>query len=131
MRRAAPLPRRSFILGGGLRLSAFWLGLSIAAVVIPMQATARAAAWEWPTMTLTVLARWQLGHALAARSEHRSLWRLGPLSNHWPALSPVLFVAVELGKLRRRERRRAAPRVPRRPGLAGCEQRHPDSPTPT
>ena len=48
----------------------------MAAVVLPLQAIARANDWPWQTMVFTTLALLQLGHALAVRSERRSVFQL-------------------------------------------------------
>jgi Ca2+-transporting ATPase len=82
MRRPPRPPQRS-ILADGLWQHAIWVGLVMAAVVLPLQAIARAAGWPWQTMVFTTLALLQLGHALAVRSEWRSTFRLGRRSNPW------------------------------------------------
>ena len=81
--RRPPRPPRESILAGGLWQHAVWVGLLMAAVVLPMQAAARAAGWHWPTMVFTTLALLQLGHALAVRSERESFFTLGARSNPW------------------------------------------------
>jgi P-type Ca2+ transporter type 2C len=90
MRRPPRRPDES-IFGGGLWQHAVWVGLLMAAVVLPVQALARAAGWHWPTMVFTTLALLQLGHALAVRSERQSLKALGISTNPW------LLGAVGLG----------------------------------
>jgi len=76
-------PRRptDSILAGGLWQHALWVGLLMAAATLAVQATAIAAGAPWQTMTFTVLALLQLGHALAVRSERRSTFSLGLASN--------------------------------------------------
>ncbi len=81
--RRGPRPPKESILAGGLWQHAVWVGLLMAAVVLPLQAVARAAGWPWQTMVFTTLALLQLGHALAVRSEQQSLFRLGHRSNPW------------------------------------------------
>jgi Ca2+-transporting ATPase len=81
--RHPPRPPGQSILAGGLWQHAVWVGLLMAAVVLPLQALARSAGWPWQTMVFTTLAFLQLGHALAVRSERRSLLALGHRSNPW------------------------------------------------
>jgi Ca2+-transporting ATPase len=68
----------------------------MAAVVLPMQAAARAAGWPWQTMVFTTLAFLQLGHALAVRSERRSLFRLGHRSTPWIGWAVAGCVVAQL-----------------------------------
>jgi Ca2+-transporting ATPase len=81
--RRPPRPPDESILARGLWQHAVWVGLLMAAVVLPLQAVTRAAEWPWQTMTFTTLALLQLGHSLAVRSETQSLFRLGHRSNRW------------------------------------------------
>jgi Ca2+-transporting ATPase len=84
------------ILAGGLWQHAVWVGLLMAAVVLPLQALARAADWPWQTMVFTTLALLQLGHALAVRSERRSTFRLGHRSNPWIGWAVLISAAAQL-----------------------------------
>ncbi len=84
------------ILGAGLWQHALWVGTLMAAVVIPLQAAARAADWPWQTMVFTTLAFLQLGHALAVRSEHDSIFRLGLRTNTWLAAAIAGSVIAQL-----------------------------------
>jgi Ca2+-transporting ATPase len=95
MERPPRDPRES-ILARGLWQHALWVGALMAAVVIPMQAIARAADWPWQTMVFTTLAFLQLGHALAVRSERASLFRLGLRTNTWLAVAVALSVGAQL-----------------------------------
>jgi Ca2+-transporting ATPase len=94
--RRRPRPPDESIFAGGLWQHALWVGLLMAAVVLPLQAGARAAGWAWPTMVFTTLAFLQLGHALAVRSEHRSFFSLGAASNPWLLAAVAGTVAVQL-----------------------------------
>jgi Ca2+-transporting ATPase len=94
--RRPPRPATESILSGGLWQHALWVGLLIAAVVLPLQAGAKAAGWPWPTMVFTTLAFLQLGHALAIRSDRRSFFSLGARSNPWLLAAVVGTVAVQL-----------------------------------
>ena len=62
--RRPPRPPRESILAGGLWQHAVWVGVLMAAVVLPLQAITRAHDWPWQTMVFTTLALIQLGHAL-------------------------------------------------------------------
>jgi len=95
MRRPPRHPQES-IFADGLWQHAVWVGLLMAAVVLPVQAVARAAGWHWPTMVFSTLALLQLGHALAVRSERRSFFSLGARSNPWLLGAVVATMAVQL-----------------------------------
>jgi Ca2+-transporting ATPase len=95
MRRPPRRPSES-IFAGGLWQHALWVGLLMAAVVLPIQAAARAAGWHWSTMVFCTLAFLQLGHALAVRSERRSFFSLGARSNPWLLMAVVGTLAVQL-----------------------------------
>ena len=95
MRRPPRRPRES-IFAGGLWQHAVWVGLLMAAVVLPIQAAARATGWHWPTMVFTTLALLQLGHALAVRSEHESFFNLGARSNPWLLAAVGTTLAVQV-----------------------------------
>jgi Ca2+-transporting ATPase len=68
------------ILGGGLWQQAIWGGLLMTAIVLGVQAwsiDSGASDETWRTLVFTVLALLQLSNALAARSEHESVFALG------------------------------------------------------
>jgi Ca2+-transporting ATPase len=94
--RRRPRPPRESILAGGLWQHAVWVGLLMAAVVLPLQAVTRAADWPWQTMVFTTLAFLQLGHSLAVRSERRSLFQLGHRSNPWMTWAVLVSGAAQL-----------------------------------
>ena len=95
MRRPPRRPGES-IFAGGLWQHALWVGLLMAAVVLPIQAVARAAGWHWSTMVFCTLGFLQLGHALAVRSERQSFFTLGARSNPWLLMAVVTTMAVQL-----------------------------------
>ena len=68
----------------------------MAAVVLPLQATARATDWPWQAMVFTTLAFLQLGNALAVRSERQSFFRLGHRSNRWVGYAVGVSAAAQL-----------------------------------
>jgi Ca2+-transporting ATPase len=94
--RRPPRPPRESILAGGLWQHAVWVGILMAAVVLPLQAVTRAHDWPWQTMVFTTLALIQLGHALAVRSERQSLLRLGHRSNPWMGYAVAVSATAQL-----------------------------------
>jgi Ca2+-transporting ATPase len=94
--RRPPRPPTESILARGLWQHAVWVGLLMAAVVLSLQAVARAADWPWRTMTFTTLALLQLGHGLAVRSERQSLFRLGHRSNRWMGRAVAVSAVAQL-----------------------------------
>jgi Ca2+-transporting ATPase len=94
-----PRPPQESILAGGLWQHAVWVGILMAAVVLPLQALARDADWPWQTMVFATLAFLQLGHALAVRSERRSLFDLGHRSNRWMGRAVIVSAAAQLATI--------------------------------
>lgn len=94
--RRRPRARSESLFAGGLWQHALLIGVLMAALVLPMQAAARAADWHWQTMVFTTVAFLQLGHALAVRSEvHRSV-RLSDAPNPWLYGAVAGTVGVQL-----------------------------------
>ena len=88
MKRPPRHPRES-IFSHGLGIHAVWVGLLMAAILLPLQAWAiRSGDAHWQTMVFTVLVFLQLGHVIAIRSEYQSLFTQGLLSNK-PLLAGV------------------------------------------
>lgn len=85
------------LLAGGLGIHVLWVGLLLGLVCLGTQAWAIKSGAHWQTMVFTVLCLSQLGHALAIRSERRSLFRMGMLSNKPLLYSVLLTVALQLG----------------------------------
>jgi len=81
------------LLAGGLGVHVIWVGLLIGLLCLATQAWAMKTGAHWQTMVFTVLCLSQLGHAMAIRSEKRSLFQMGLLSNK-PLLYSVLFTVV-------------------------------------
>ena len=77
-----------------------WVGFTMAAVTLFTQAWAiHTGTSHWQTMVFTVLTLSQMGHVLAIRSEHDSLFRQGLLSN-LPLLGAVaLTFVLQLGTI--------------------------------
>jgi Ca2+-transporting ATPase len=94
--KRGPRPAAESILAGGLWQHALWVGLLMAAVVIPLQAVTRTAGWPWQTMVFTTLALLQLGHAMAVRSETQSTFTLGLMTNGWLAAAVAIGTTAQL-----------------------------------
>jgi Ca2+-transporting ATPase len=95
--RRPPRPPPESIFAHGMWQHIVWVGLLMGGVSIFTQAWAwHTGSAHWQTMVFTVLTLSQMGHALAVRSERRSLFALGLFSN--PALwwSVVLTFALQL-----------------------------------
>jgi len=72
------------------------VGLLLGLLCLGTQAWAIKTSAHWQTMVFTVLCLSQLGHALAIRSEKRSLFQMGLLSNKPLLYSVMLTVALQL-----------------------------------
>jgi Ca2+-transporting ATPase len=84
-----PRPPTQSIFAHGLWQHMIWVGILMAGVTLATQAYALGTGSEsWQTMVFTVLTLSQMGHVLAVRSEHDSLFRQGLLSNR-PLLGAV------------------------------------------
>lgn len=90
----APRPRDETIFAGGLGVHAFVVGLTMAGLTLGVQAWyLHAGSPSWQTALFTTLCFAQLGHVLAIRSEHTSLFSQGLLSNK-PLLGAVILTAM-------------------------------------
>ncbi len=98
MKRPPRAPGES-LFAGGLGTHVIWVGLLIGFVCIGTQAWAIRTGAHWQTIVFTVLCLSQLGHALAVRSERRSLFQIGILSNKPLFYSVLLTVALQLGAI--------------------------------
>ena len=93
MNRPPRHPRES-IFAHGLGIHAIWVGLLMASVVLSLQAWAiHIGDAHWQTMVFTVLCFLQLGHVMAIRNEHQSLFKQGILTNK-PLLASVAVTMV-------------------------------------
>ncbi len=95
-----PRPPDESIFARGLGIHVLWVGALIAALTLGTQAWALSEdARQWQSMVFTVLVFCQLVHSMAIRSETRSLFRMGLLTN--PALlgAVALSVALQLALL--------------------------------
>ncbi|HRH81284.1 MAG TPA: cation-translocating P-type ATPase [Thiobacillaceae bacterium] len=86
-----PRPPRESIFAHGMWQHIVWVGLLMGAASIFTQAWAwHTGSPHWQSMVFTVLTLSQMGHALAIRSERRSLFEIGLRSN-LPLLGAVLL----------------------------------------
>ena len=85
------------LLAGGLGTHVIWVGLLIGLLCLATQAWAMKTGAHWQTIVFTVLCLSQLGHALAIRSEKRSLFQMGLFSNQPLLYSVLLTVGLQLG----------------------------------
>jgi len=70
------------IFGGGIGIHILWVGLLMGGVCIGTQAWAiQAGSEKWMTMVFTVLSISQMGHAMAIRSDWKSLFTQGVFGN--------------------------------------------------
>jgi Ca2+-transporting ATPase len=92
MSRPPRHPRES-IFAHGLGVQIIWVGLLMGLVSIGAQAFAITRDLHWQTMVFTVLCFSQMGNVLAIRSDKRSLFALGLLSNK-PLLGAFLLTIV-------------------------------------
>jgi Ca2+-transporting ATPase len=94
-------PRRpgEGLLSGGLGWHVLWVGLTMAALTLGLQAWfvhAGAEQGYWQTMVFATLCFVQLGHVMAVRSERESLLTLGLGSNRILTWTVVLTVVLQL-----------------------------------
>ena len=95
--RRPPYPPDEGLFARGMWQQIVWIGLLMGASCLVTQKIAIDAGWHWQTMVFTVLCCSQLLNALAIRSESRSLFQQGLLSN-LPLLVAVLgSLLVQLG----------------------------------
>ncbi|MHB1087705.1 MAG: cation-translocating P-type ATPase [Acidimicrobiales bacterium] len=91
-----PRARSESLFCRGLWQHVLWVGLFMAAVVLTLEATTRAAGWPWQTMVFTTLALLQLAHSLAVRSERHSVFAMSLRTNPWLYASVLATLAVQL-----------------------------------
>lgn len=85
------------IFAGGLAWHILWVGLLMGGVCIGTQAMAIEQCNEkWMTMVFTVLSISQMGHAMAIRSDWKSLFRQGVFSNPTLVFAVLLTLLLQL-----------------------------------
>ncbi len=94
-----PHPPNESVLARGMGSFILWVGLLLGAVCVATQLVAERYGFGhldmrvWQTMVFTTLGLSQMGNALAVRSDHLSIFKLGFLSNK-PLLGAVLLTLV-------------------------------------
>lgn len=96
MRRPPRHPEES-IFAGGMSLHILWVGLLMGGVCLALQALSmHVLDAHWQTMVFTVLCLSQMGHALAIRSDYRSLFAQGVFSNRLLIGAVILTFALQM-----------------------------------
>ncbi|HTE30021.1 MAG TPA: cation-translocating P-type ATPase [Chryseolinea sp.] len=96
MNRAPRSPGEN-IFAGGMAWHILWVGLLMGLVTLGTQAwTIHHGDSHWQTMTFTVLCFSQLGHVMAIRSESKSIFRIGVLSNKPMLLTLFITTGLQL-----------------------------------
>jgi len=96
MRRPPRDPRES-IFSGGLGIQTIWVGALMAFLVLSVQYVSMTVCnGEWQTMVFTVLCFTQLANALAIRSDRKSLFKQGLMSNKALLAAIVLSILMQL-----------------------------------
>ena len=86
------------ILSGGIGIHILWVGLLIGAVCIATQAWAiHLGSTKWMTMVFTVLSLSQMGHAMAIRSDWKSLFTQGIFGNKQLIGAVLLTLFLQMG----------------------------------
>ena len=91
-----PRPPGESLFSGGLGAHVVWVGLLMGLLCLGTQAWAIRTGAHWQTIVFTVLCFSQLGHALAIRSEKRSLFSMGLMSNSSLLYAVLLTVGLQL-----------------------------------
>jgi len=96
MQRPPRNPKES-IFSGGLGIQTIWVGALMALIVLSVQFFAlKSANSDWQTMVFTVLCFTQLANALAIRSDKKSLFKQGLLSNKAALGAVVVSICMQL-----------------------------------
>ena len=88
-----PRPPKESVFSHGIGWSVVWVGLLIGFICIFTQAISIKYGFHWQTMVFTVLCLSQLGNVMAIRSEKKSLFSQGLLSNK-PLLGAFVLTFV-------------------------------------
>ncbi len=95
-----PRPPRENIFAHGMWQHILWVGLLMGGVSLLTQAWAiHVGDAHWQSMVFTVLTLSQLGHVLAIRSEHESVFSLGLFSNRPLIVALLLTFALQIAVL--------------------------------
>jgi Ca2+-transporting ATPase len=92
-----PRSPKENIFAGGMAWHIVWVGLLMGIVTLGTQAwTINQGDSHWQTITFTVLCFSQLGHVMAIRSERKSIFKIGVLSNKPMLITLVITTALQL-----------------------------------
>ena len=91
-----PRPPRESIFAKGVWQHVLVVGLLMGLVCLGLGLWARADGRPWQTMLFTTLALSQLGHAVAIRSDMRSIWALGLRSNLGLTWTVIVTLGVQV-----------------------------------
>jgi len=88
-----PRPPQESVFANGRGLHMIWVGILMAGITLSAQGWAIRNGLHWQTIVFNVLCLSQMGHVLAIRSEHQSLFRIGIFSNR-PLIGAVLLALL-------------------------------------
>lgn len=88
-----PRPPQQSVFADGRGKHMIWVGMLMAAIALSLQSWAIKNGLHWQTIVFNVVCLCQMGHVLAIRSEHQSLFALGIFTNR-PLLGAVLVAFV-------------------------------------
>jgi len=91
-----PRPPQQNVFANGRGLHMVWVGMFMAGVALSLQAWAINHDLHWQTIVFNVICLSQLGHVMAIRSENRSLFSNGVLSNKPLLFSVLLALLLQL-----------------------------------
>ncbi|MDZ4667688.1 MAG: cation-translocating P-type ATPase [bacterium] len=92
-------PRRTdeSFFAGGIGLHILWVGLLIGLVCLGTEAWAiHVGNAKWPTMVFTILSISQMGHAMAIRSDYKSLFSMGVFGNKQLVFAVLVTLGLQL-----------------------------------
>ncbi|MBC7509358.1 MAG: cation-translocating P-type ATPase, partial [Ferruginibacter sp.] len=88
-----PRPPQQSVFANGRGMHMLWVGMLMAGIALSLQGWAINHGLHWQTIVFNVLCLSQLGHVLAIRSEHQSLFSIGVFSNK-PLIGAVLLALL-------------------------------------
>ena len=88
-----PRPPQQSVFANGRGMHMLWVGMLMAGIALSLQGWAINHGLHWQTIVFNVLCLSQLGHVLAIRSDHQSLFSIGVFSNK-PLIGAVLLALL-------------------------------------
>ena len=88
-----PRPPKQSVFDNGRGMHMIWVGILMAGIALSAQGWAIRNGLHWQTIVFNVLCLSQMGHVLAIRSEHQSLFRIGIFSNR-PLIGAVILALL-------------------------------------